>query len=121
MCPSLENPDPVYQQTGYSQSPTHPRSAESGSRQGIQTMPDNSNIVFSFSRSLPGNMQEVAPTPNRPFCNKVQQQASPVCVTSTRPPGLRSRCTQPVMGITTSSYFGQSGGEVAGLPVQENH
>ena len=33
-------------------------------------------------------MQQVAPTPNRPFCNKVQQQASPVCVTSARPPSL---------------------------------
>ena len=37
VCPSVENPDLVYQQTGYSQSPTHPRSAEHGSRQAIQT------------------------------------------------------------------------------------
>ena len=52
------------------------------------------------------------------------QQTSSVCVTSDRLPGLGSRCTQPAMGGSgpicppTSS---QSGGEVAGLPLQENH
>ena len=72
-------------------------------------------------------MQQMALTPNRPFCNKVQQQTSPVCVTSTGPPSLGSQCTQPAMGgsgpicIPTSKHLGQSSGEVAGLPVQENH
>ena len=127
MCPPVENPDLVYQQTGHSQSPTHPRSAEPGSRQAIQTRPENSNRVVSPSRTLPGDMQQVALTPNRHFCNKVHQQVSPVCITSTGSPGLGSRCTRQVMGssgpicISTSSHLGQSGGEVAGLPMQENH
>ena len=43
---------------------------------------------FSPSKGLPGNMQQVAPTPNRPLCNEVQQQANQICVTSARPPGL---------------------------------
>ena len=73
------------------------------------------------------NMQQVAPAPDRPFCNKVQQQTGPVCVNSTEPPALGSRCTQPVLRgsgplcFPTSSHIGQSGGEVAGLPMQENH
>ena len=39
--PSMENPDLVYQKAGYSQSLTHSRPAECGSRQGIQARPDN--------------------------------------------------------------------------------
>ena len=54
-------------------------------------------------------------------------EAGSICVTSTGPPGLGSRCTQPTMGgsgsicLSTSSHLGQSGGEVAGLPMQENY
>ena len=51
VCLSVENPDLVYQQTGYSQSPTHSRLAECGSRQAIQAKPDNSNSGPSFQRS----------------------------------------------------------------------
>ena len=60
-------------------------------------------------------MQQVALAPNRPICHEVQQQVASVCV------------TQPAMGgsgnisLPTSSHLGQSGGEVAGLPMQENH
>ena len=78
-------------------------------------------------RGLPNNMQQVAPASNRSICHEVQQQGTSVCVTCTRSPGLSSGCTQPAMGgsgskcLPTSSHLGQSGGEVAGLPVQENH
>ena len=40
---------------------------------------------------------------------------------------MGSRCTQPVMGrsgpkhLPTSSHLGQSGVEVAGLPMQQDH
>ena len=70
--------------------------------------------VVSPSRGLPSNMQQVAPASDRPFYNKVQQQASSICVTSTGPPGPGSQCTQPVMGgsgpicLPTSSHLGQS-------------
>ena len=76
MCPSVENPDLVYQQTGYSQSPTHSRPAECGSKYTIQARPGNSNRVISPSRGLPGNVQQVAPTSNRPLlpsCDKDPQ------------------------------------------------
>ena len=72
-------------------------------------------------------MQQVTPTSNRPFYSKVQQHASKVCITSVGPPGLDSQCTQPAMGgsgpicLPTSSHIGQSGGEVARLPMQENN
>ena len=125
MCPSVEIPGLVYQQAGYTQSLTHSRPTECGNRQAIQARPDNSE--WSPSRGLPGSMQQVTPTSNRPFYSKVQQHASKVCITSVGPPGLGSQCTQPAMGgsgpicLPTSSYIGQSGGEVARLPMQENN
>ena len=72
-------------------------------------------------------MQLVAPASNRPICHEVPQQVAFVCVTGTRSLGHCSRCTQSAMGgsgricLPTSSHLGQSGGEVAGLPMQENH
>ena len=123
----MENLDLVCQKTSNSQSLKHSRPAERGSRQAIQARPDHPNRVVSPSRGLPNNMQQVALAPNRPICHKVQQQVASVYVTDTRPPGISSGCTQPALGgsgrmcIPTSSHFGQSGGEIAGLPVQETH
>ena len=116
----------MYQEASDFQSPTHSRPAERGSRQAIQTRPDHSKRVVS-SRGLPSNMQQVAPASNRPICHEVQQQVASVCVTGTGSPGHSSRCTQSAMGrsgricLPSSSHLGQSGGEVAGLPMQENH
>ena len=51
----------------------------------------------------------------------------PVCITGTRPPGLGSGCTRPVLGgpgpirLPTGSHLGQSGGEAPGLPLQQNN
>ena len=124
---SMENLDLVYQVASNSQSPTHSRPAEYGSRQAIPTRPDHPNRVVSPSRGLPSNMQQVAPASNRHICHEVQQQATSVCVTGTRSPGHSSGCTQSAMGgsericLPTSSHLGQSGGEVAGHPMQENH
>ena len=56
--------------------------AECGSRQTIQAKPDYSNGVVSPSRGLPGNVQQVAPTSNRPlltrFNNNLAKFVSPV-------------------------------------------
>ena len=60
VCPSVENPDLVFQKTGYCQSPTHSRLAECASRQAIQAWPDHSNGFVSPPRGLPSNMQQVA-------------------------------------------------------------
>ena len=72
-------------------------------------------------------MQQVAPTSDRSICHEVQQQVTSVCVTSVGLLGSSSGCTQSAMGesgcicLPTSGHLGQSGGEVAGLPLQENH
>ena len=127
VCPSLEDHDLVYQQSGHHQSSPHPRSSECGSRQAIQIRPNNSDRMVSPSTDFSNNLRQMAPTPNRPFCNQIQQQISPVCVTSTRPSGLGSGCTQPVLEksgaicLPTDSHFGQGGGKVAERTMQETH
>ena len=109
-----------------SQSPTHSGVAEHGSRQAIQAGPDHTDRGVAPSRDISNDKQQVALTSNRSFCHEVQQVTS-VCATSTGSPGLCSGCTQLAMGgsgrirLPTSSHIGQSGGEVAGLPMHENH
>ena len=127
LCPTVENLDLVYEKSSHSQSSTHPRSAERGSRQAISSRPDHSNRMVPSSRGFPNYIQKVASTSDRSICHEVQQQITSVCITSPGLPGSSSRCTQSPMGgsgcicISTSSHLGQSGGEVTGLPLHENH
>ena len=98
VCPTVENPVLVHQTAGNPQSTSHPRPGERDSRQAIQTWPDHSNRVVTSSSSVPGCMLKVAPATSRPVCHQVQQQTATVCITGTRPPGLGSGCTQPLLG-----------------------
>ena len=126
VCPTVENPVLVYQTAGNPQGTSHPRPAERDSRQAIQTWPDHSNRVVTSSRSIPSYMLPVAPTPGGPVCHQIQQTVA-VCVTGFRPPRMGSGCTRPLLGgpgpihLSTSSHLGQSGGEVTGLPLQQNN
>ena len=126
MCPTVENTVLVNQETSNSQSTFHPRPSERDSREVIQTGPDHSNGVVPSPRSILGYMLPVAPAPGGPVCHQVQQQTATVCVAGPRPPGMGNGCTQPALGgpgpicLPTSSHLGQSGGEVAGLPMQQN-
>ena len=117
----------VHQETGNSQSTSHPQPAERDSRQAIQTWPDHSNRMVPAPRSLTSYMLPVAPATSGPVCHQIQQQTTTVCFPGTRPPGRGSGCTQHVMGksgpirLPTSSHLRQSGGEVTGLPMQQDH
>ena len=96
------------------------------------------NQVTLKARHIPGRVsvvadklsrldqQQVAPASNRPNCHKVQQQVALVCVTGTGSRGHHCGCAQSAMvgsgsiHLPTISHIGQSG-DVAGLPMQENH
>ena len=60
----MENLDLMHQKSSNSQSLTHSRPAESGSRQTVQARPDHPNRMVSPSGDLPSNMQQVAPASN---------------------------------------------------------
>ena len=127
MCSTVENPVLVHQETGNSHGTSNPQPAERDSRQTIQTWPDHLNRMIPSPRGISSYMLPVAPASSGLVCHQIQQQTSTVCVTSPRPPGLGSGCTQPVLGksgpicLPTSSHLGQSGGEVTGLPLQQDH
>ena len=127
VCPAVENPVLVHKETGNSQSTTHPRPAERDSRQAIQTWQDHSKGMVPSSRVVPTYLLPVVPAPGGSVCHQIQQQTATVCVTGPTPPGMGSGCTQSVLGrsgpicLPSSSHLGQSGGEVAGLPMQQNH
>ena len=124
--PTMENLDLVYQETSDSKArhiPGRPNVVAdklSGLGQTIQAewflLPE----VFH-------SMQQVAPAQNRLICHEVQQQVASVGVTGTGSPGHSSGCAQSTMvrsesiHLPTISHIGQNGGEVARLPMQENH
>ena len=85
MCPTVENPVLVHQETGNSQGTSHPRPAECDSRQAIQTWPDHSNRVVPSPRGVSSYMLPVAPAPSGLVCHQIQQQTPTVCVTSSSP------------------------------------
>ena len=58
------------------QSSTHPRSAERGSRQAISSRSDHSNGMVPSSGGFPNYMQKVASTSDRSICHEVQQQVA---------------------------------------------
>ena len=93
--PSVENPDLVYQKTGNSQSPTHPRPAEYDSRLTIQTRPVHSNRMVPSPKGLPSNMSPVAPAPSGPVCHQVQQEITTICFSGSIPQGLDSYTFPP--------------------------
>ena len=127
VCPTVENTLLVYQAASNPQGTSYPRPVERDSRQAIQAWPDLSNRVVTSSRSFSSHILPVAPTPSGPVCHQVQQQTTSVCITGTRPPGLGSGCTQPLLGgpgpirLPTGSHLAQSGGEAPGLPLQQNN
>ena len=127
VCPTVENLDLVYPATSKSKSPTHPRPTKCGSRQAIPAGSDHPDGMVPPSRGFSSTMPQMAPTSDRPLRHEVQPQVASVCVSSTRPPGCSSGCTHSAMGgsgcirLPTDRHIGQSGGEVTGLPVQENH
>ena len=127
VCPTMENSVLVHQAASNPQGTSHPRPAERDSRQAIQAWPDHSNRVVTSSSSVPSCMFKVASATSGPVCHQVQQQTTTVCITGTRPPGLGSGCTRPVLGgpgpirLPTGSHLGQSGGEAPGLPLQQNN
>ena len=125
VCPTVENLDLVFPATSDSQSSTHSRPFKRDSRQTVQAGSDHPDRVVPDSGSFSTDLQPMAPASNRPICHEVQPQITSVCLSSTGLPGCSSRCTYSAMGgpgcirLPTDRHIGQSGGEAAGLPVQE--
>ena len=77
VCPSVENPDPVNQETGNSQSSTQHRPAERDSRQAIQPRPDHSNGMAPSPRGVPSYMLQMAAAQSGLVCQFVSPIPEP--------------------------------------------
>ena len=125
VCPTVENLDLVHQETSDPQSPPHSRPLKCGSGQAVQTRPDHSDRMVSPPRGFSSDLQQVAPSSDRPFCHQIQQQTTSVCVSGTGSSGYCGRCSQSTLVrpgclfLPTHSYSEQSGGKTTGLPMQQ--
>ena len=90
------------QEQGCSYSKTCSRGHESCGRPTLQVSTDPSYRVVSQSQGLQVVVSNRLPTSDRSFCNKIQSQASPVCVTSARSQGSGSRCPGDELVRTSS-------------------
>ena len=127
LCPSMENLSLVYQPPGNAKSLTHPRPSKCDSRQVIQAGSNHPDRMVSPSGSFSKTVRKMAPASDRPICHEVQPPVTSICVSGTGLPSCSSGCSHSLLGrsgcirIPTDRHLGQSGGEVAGFPVQETH
>ena len=123
VCPSLENLDLVFSETGNSESPAHPRPPKRDSRQAIQAGSNHPDGVVPPSRSFSKTMHQVASASNRHVCHEVQSQVTSVCFSSSGLHGGSSGCTHSAMGgsgcicLPTDLHLGQGGRKTTELSV----
>ena len=117
----MENSDLVFQETVDSQSRTHSRPTKCD-RQAIQARPDHSDRIIPPPNGLTFDLLLVASASSGPVCHQAQQQTALICITTARPPGMDSGCTQPALGrseplcLPTGSHLWQNGGELQDYP-----
>ena len=75
--------------------------------------------VIQTQWSLHPDLSQVAPSQTGPVCDKVQLQATPVCVPSPRPQGVGCGCLKPILGQSGSVCL-SSGSSVDKYPDQSS-
>ena len=119
--PSMKDPGLVFQKTGYPQSRTHSRPPDMVA-DNISRLAQTIQTEWSL---LPEVFQSICSRWHQPqidlfarrFNNKLPLFVSPV---PDPPPPWPGQWTHSAC-LPTGSHLGQSGGEAAGLPMQENH
>ena len=126
LCPSLVTPLLVQSETGSPKGQTHPWSSECDCRQIVSSRPSHSDrmVTSPGGRRPPGS--DLAPSPSGHVCNKVQLQASPVCVSSAGPQCMGSGRPNSLLGkpghvcFSPSIVTGQGGQQTVGPSLQES-
>ena len=117
----------VQPETGHPKSPTHSRPSENHCRQVVKARPSYSNRVVSPSRCNQPTVPDMAPSAGGHVCDKVQLQASTVCVPSARPSGLGSGRPISMLGgpghvcLPTDISPGQGSQQAIRPLLQEGH
>ena len=98
LCPSLAAPMLVQPQSNSTEGQTHSRPSECNCRQIVSPKAGHSDGVVPPSRDLRPPLSNLALSPSGHVCNKVQLQASSICVPNSRPKGLVSGCSDIILG-----------------------
>ena len=98
LCPSLAAPMLVQPQSNSTEGQTHSRPSECNCRQIVSPKAGHSDGVVPPSRDLRPPLSNLALSPSGHVCNKVQLQASSICVPNSRPKGLVSGCSGIILG-----------------------
>ena len=98
LCPSLAAPMLVQPQSNSTECQTHSRPSECNCRQIVSPKAGHSDGVVPPSRDLQPPLSNLALSPSGHVCNKVQLQASSICVPNSRPKGLVSGCSDIILG-----------------------
>ena len=119
MCPPVETPILVQSQGSLPESTAHSGPAQCDSRQTVPSPSGHSNGIVPSPRSVQSDLSQVAPSQTGPVCDKVQLQATPVCVPSPRPQGVGCGCLKPILGQSGSVCL-SSGSSVDKYPDQSS-
>ena len=119
MCPPVETPILVQSQGSLSESTAHRGPAQCDSRQTVPSPSGHSNGMVPSPGSIQSDLSQVAPSQTGPVCDKVQLQATPVCVPSPRSQDMGCGCLKPILGQSGSVCL-SSGSSVDKYPDQSS-
>ena len=127
VCPDLENHGLGKCQGNPDSGKTHSRKPQCLGRFSVKKRPGDSDRMGIESSGIQSNLSLLASTNGRFVCNKVESQASNVCVSCPRQSGLGNRCIEHLLGGSGRLCVLSSGSHTAGdskddhLQVQDNH
>ena len=127
VCPNLENYGLDKCQGDPDSGKTHSRESQCFGRFSVKERQGDSNRMGSESSSVQSNLPLLASTNGRFVCNKVESQATNVCVSCPRRSGLGNRCIEHLLGGSGRLCVLSSGSHSSGdskddhLQVQNHH
>ena len=127
VCPDMENHGLGKCQGNPDSGKTHSRESQCVRRFSVKKRQVDSDRMGIESSSVQSNLPLLASTNGRFVCNKVESQASNVCVSCPRQSGLRNRCIEHLLGGSGRLCVLSSGSHTAGgskddhLQVQDRH
>ena len=122
----MATPMLVQSETGSPTGQAHTWASECDCRQIVSSRPSHSDRMVPSPGGLRPPDSDLAPSPGRHVCNKVQLQTGPVCVSSTGPQGLGSGRPDSLLGkpghvyLSPSIFTGQGGQQTVGPSLQES-
>ena len=126
LCPSMATLVLVQSDTSCSEVQTHPRSSKCDCRQNVSSRTNHSDGMVPSSGGFQPSSSDLALSPSRHVCNKVQLQTSPIRVSSTGSQCLGSGRCDSILGkpghvcLSPGVVAGQGGQQTIRSPLQES-